>query len=101
MAWLTKRCARRPTFSRCCGTSRGSSPAPVLIGLAVDGGAAALLPWLAGGLLASFLGQALVGLATAVLLGGVGLDVVRDLRRQVYDCLHHLDLSFHHRHHAD
>jgi subfamily B ATP-binding cassette protein MsbA len=74
-------------------------PAPLLVQALVDdvraGGAA--VPLCAAGLLAVFALQAGTGLANALVLGPVGLRVVRDLRHRLYARLQRLGLSYYDR----
>jgi subfamily B ATP-binding cassette protein MsbA len=74
-------------------------PVPVLIQGLVDniakGGSAPA--YAAAALAAVFLLQALVGLGNTCTMGGVGLDVVRDLRHQLYARLQRAGLSFYDR----
>jgi ABC-type multidrug transport system fused ATPase/permease subunit len=59
--------------------------------VASDGGA---WPRYAGGLVAAYSAQAGVGLAATLVIGGVGLNVVRDLRHRLYAHLQTLGLRF-------
>src|SRR5690242_15156571 len=61
-------------------------PVPLLIRDVVDraaSGSRAALPWFAAGLLACFAAQAAASLLATLVMGRVGLDVVRDLRRRL------------------
>jgi ABC-type multidrug transport system fused ATPase/permease subunit len=76
-------------------------PVPLLIQGLVDRvvtrGEPASLPWFAAGLVAVFAAQAGVGLVNTVVIGRVGLAVVRDLRHRLYAHLQRVGLSFYDR----
>jgi ABC-type multidrug transport system fused ATPase/permease subunit len=76
-------------------------PVPVLVQALVDqvvaGGRFDVLPWYAAGLLAVILGQAVLGLTHTLVVGTVGLAVLRDLRHRLYARLQCLSLSWYDR----
>jgi subfamily B ATP-binding cassette protein MsbA len=76
-------------------------PIPLLVQGLVDrvvtGGRLGDLPWYTAGLLAVFAAQAGIGLTNTLLVSGVGLEVVRELRHRLYDRLQHLCLSWYDR----
>jgi ATP-binding cassette, subfamily B, bacterial MsbA len=76
-------------------------PTPVLIQGLVDhvvaGGALSSVPLYALALLAAFALQAATALATTLLMGRVGLEVVRGLRHNLYARLQRLSLSYYDR----
>jgi subfamily B ATP-binding cassette protein MsbA len=76
-------------------------PVPLLVQALVDrvvtGGRFDTLPWCAAGLMAVFVGQGVLGLTHTLLVGKVGLAVVRDLRHRLYARLQCLSLSWYDR----
>jgi ABC-type multidrug transport system fused ATPase/permease subunit len=76
-------------------------PVPLLVQGLVDrvvsGGRDAALPLYAAGLAGVFAAQAAVGLLTTLVIGRVGLAVVRDLRHRLYERLQRVGLSYYDR----
>ncbi len=76
-------------------------PVPLLVQRLVDGmasgGASVVLPGYTLALLGVFAAQAGVGLANTLVVGAVGLEVVRDLRHRLYARLQCLGLSWYDR----
>ena len=76
-------------------------PIPLLIQNLVDsvvaGFGSALLPLYALGLLAVFAAQSAVGLANTLVVGRIGLSVVRDLRHRLYEHLQKLGIAYYDR----
>jgi subfamily B ATP-binding cassette protein MsbA len=76
-------------------------PLPLLVRGLIDRAAAgeglAALPAYAAALLAAFGLQALVGAGGTRVMGGVGLEVARDLRHRLYDRLQRVGLSYYDR----
>jgi len=74
-------------------------PAPLLVQRLLDdlAGGAGTVAWYAAGLALVFTLQAVVNVANAWTMGGVGLDLVRDLRHQLYARLQRAGLSFYDR----
>jgi ABC-type multidrug transport system fused ATPase/permease subunit len=83
------------------GTVGLNLAAPLVVERLVDGAvenvAPSRLAFLAALLLATFAGQAILGLAAALVAGRIGQGLVRDLRHQVYERLQRLSLSFYDR----
>ncbi len=76
-------------------------PVPLLVQGLVDrvvaGDGAGAVPWYALGLLGVFAAQAGIGLVNTLVIGKVGLAVVRELRHRLYERLQRLSLSWYDR----
>ncbi len=76
-------------------------PVPLLVQGLVDrvvaGDGAGAVPWYALGLLGVFAAQAGIGLVNTLVIGKVGLAVVRELRHRLYERLQRMSLSWYDR----